>query len=136
MENVADGANVLYQQLTSSSAMTASVGRRGRVGSHIRHGRGVHGGDGDHRSAPIIAATPFRVDSRLWAGLRGALLRASGRRRENGHLAGLLYHWMCFERRARTIRASAFRVRMRTMITMIAAAAMPWKSACGRIAQP
>ena len=57
---------------------------------------------------------------------------ADGRLRELGVHGVLLYHWMCLDRRARTISARAFRTSISTRITMIAAAAMPWKSSCGR----
>ena len=47
--------------------------------------------------------------------------------------SGLLYHWMCRDRRARTMSARPLSRSMSPSITTIAAAAMPWKSSCGRL---
>ena len=109
------GSAVVARQVAQLDDRPRSVRRRRR---RPRADRVEYWMDGHRRSA-----TPSVGASR--SGASGLAV---------GH-GSLLYHWMCLERRARTTSASTFRMKIRTRITMIVAAAMPWKSACGRLAQ-
>ena len=129
--------------------MSAVTSRLAAVDGDVLHGAERRRSSSDtSRSSMTVSpgavagrAIRARARSRSWMardrrGRGSAVDRCVERGSGLGGVHGrLLYHWMCLDRRARTMRASRFRMKMRTRITMIAAAAMPWKSSCGRWAQ-